>query len=726
MAEENLNKLTAEDILELSEDEPSPSDNSESDNITAGEYDESSAPEGIEIQHIASSDYTIEIPNNLRNAIQNRLSLFIKLNKLNNERQNLLKNEDLSESVKSELTRQNFELRKLPTVEQAKTKKAALKSKLMKLVERIKLHDPEVKPIEPALESVYKMAFKQWQICIDRGSFDKQIIDATHTFYCEEPLYLIMKKAGIKADKMFSWAIYAIALDIIQIEQQKKHKELLNALKKHNDNTSGFLKKIKKISKEELEKKEKLEAQEVAHKTILMTINREIADIEPIMVKEFWHIYSEAAALFVEGELMPEEKINIKALLRYGLISRKPYFIFEQEKNYIIENCSKENKAWSNSMDKTHVLYADEVIELVANRKITPALDEDLELNHRLSPEWKADKQWRRYVYSQVKEKAYLELAQKLDEKATQDRKVQAESDRKKEKLIKSSPTYKKDIAKISELSQASRVEAARFERAIDRIEKEYIPKQQEARENSKKILFEIKVKISREDLARKEASAIHKVSRLCAKLKSPFPPFVLRDFFNLDTGAVNSRESIENQIHDIEKRDPLIFSEHLFAVKKLEKRIYMRFSPIIIISPVCGFMGYSWNPRAGAEVGRVVLPAYCPRPGLTARILSSMFADFRWDTSKSDAGVDLLTSDTLVAAYANVRWDYRKKGKHIREKAAIYSEENDRQNFRRHYELYLGSALDGGKRLFFKCHEVYDAMLKHMLLPKGVERLKK
>ena len=98
--------------------------------------------------------------------------------------------------------------------------------------------------------------------------------------------------------------------------------------------------------------------------------------------------------------------------------------------------------------------------------------------------------------------------------------------------------------------------------------------------------------------------------------------------------------------------------------------------------------------------------------------------ADFRFDTSKEDAGVDLLTSETLVAAYATVRWDYRKRSKEIREKAAIYNEENDRKNWRRHYALHISSALDGGKKLFFKCPEVYEAVCKHMGLPAGVDKL--
>ena len=88
---------------------------------------------------------------------------------------------------------------------------------------------------------------------------------------------------------------------------------------------------------------------------------------------------------------------------------------------------------------------------------------------------------------------------------------------------------------------------------------------------------------------------------------------------------------------------------------------------------------------------------------------------------------MDLLNSDTLVAAYANVRWNYRKKSKEFRQKAAIYMDENERTNWRRHYALYMRSALDNGRQLFFKCPELYESIVnKYIDLPEGGEKLKR
>jgi hypothetical protein len=61
-----------------------------------------------------------------------------------------------------------------------------------------------------------------------------------------------------------------------------------------------------------------------------------------------------------------------------------------------------------------------------------------------------------------------------------------------------------------------------------------------------------------------------------------------------------------------------------------------------------------------------------------------------------------------------------------MRERAGIYSKESDRNNWRRHYALFLASAHEAGKKLFYKCPEVYEAVVKYLGLPDGVEKLRK
>ena len=102
--------------------------------------------------------------------------------------------------------------------------------------------------------------------------------------------------------------------------------------------------------------------------------------------------------------------------------------------------------------------------------------------------------------------------------------------------------------------------------------------------------------------------------------------------------------------------------------------------------------------------------------------IVVDAFSDFRYDTSKEQAGNDVMNSDTLVAAYAEVRWILRKKDKEVRQKVGIFTDENERTNWRRHYAMYINSAYDGGKQLFFKCPDLYELVInKFIELPEGI-----
>ena len=163
-----------------------------------------------------------------------------------------------------------------------------------------------------------------------------------------------------------------------------------------------------------------------------------------------------------------------------------------------------------------------------------------------------------------------------------------------------------------------------------------------------------------------------------------------------------------------------------MVSAKRKTQRIYTRHCPVFLILPSRGHTGFCWNPRAGVETGRIVLPGYTHSGRMLQSLLWVVLGDFRLVTSKAAAGIDFMTSDTLAAAYATVRWNYRKRSKEICDKASINNQETDRKNWRRHYNLYMRSAYDAGKNLFHKCPELYDSMLKYVELPDGVERLRK
>ena len=98
-----------------------------------------------------------------------------------------------------------------------------------------------------------------------------------------------------------------------------------------------------------------------------------------------------------------------------------------------------------------------------------------------------------------------------------------------------------------------------------------------------------------------------------------------------------------------------------------------------------------------------------------------------RWDTSKASAGMDVMNSETIVAAFMSVRWDWRKRSREGREKGLVYTDQNDRTNWRRVYEAYMQTAYEGGKKLYNRNYDFYERIIgKYFDMPDGVELLRK
>ena len=372
------------------------------------------------------------------------------------------------------------------------------------------------------------------------------------------------------------------------------------------------------------------------------------------------------------------------------------------------------------------MLYADEYLDFVSRGMITGAIDQDLELNERGSDAWKRDKYWRRRIFSQTRQHTLARTLEALEARHAACLDLVEKLDTKLNELSRDDPKYKQKRHTWTERVQESKVEAARLIRHIESLRDKLLPEEQRAGGEAQAKLDALGGAYTPVELARKEATEVHRVSRLCAKLKDPFLPFVLRDKFQPQGPALNDRDTVTAELVEAERLDPGIFREVLFHAKKKDARVLTRDAPYVLITPSMGIMGFSWNPRYGSEVGRLVLPGINARPGDLRNMLYNVLSDFRWDTSKASAGTDVMKSDTLVAAFMTVRWDYRKRSKEVREKAGLFNEENDRENWRRHYALYMSSADDAGKKLFFKCNEVYEAVCKYMDLPEGVERLSK
>ncbi len=718
-----------DESLQYDEDEyTEPAGRPDSD-VVIGEFVEADTAESELLQFGGDSACEpLPVPGPLLEVIHERLGMFARLEELDARRKKYLKDKNIPEQAEREFRRQMREAQELPSAEAAAAHMKKLQDKLADLDERVKAGEAE--PYPPILVEATEMAMQQWMVVMEREQLCPAVVEAALPLARKEPLYVLLRAGKIRmADELFGWAIYALALMSLSAEHVQENAQLKKRLAQLEQKPQGLIGRFRGLSDEDRQERERLLERNHQCNQTVMRITRELAAVEKRMVDCFWRVYARTAHLLVKniGQVGAGEALVLRAFIRFGMLGINPWFLPGDTVRALLESCKDVVDDWDYDMAANHVLYADEYIALVAKGKITPSIDENLELNKRNSPEWKADKAWRRLVHTRISEAALRQTAEQLEGRIREIREEQVLKEKLRSKLIRTAPDYKQRNHELSQAIQHCRVESARLQRSVDRIHQQYLPGLDEVRSDAEAKLEETGCRPGMEYLVSREAAGIHRLARLCANLQDRFPPLSLRERYRPGSGVINDRESMNRELADLERRDPTIFKDALIQVKKKSHRIYLRFCPVVILTPSCGFISYAWNPRHGPEIGRLAVPGYLPRQGIRERMLRNMFADFRWDTSKASAGVDLLTSETLVAEYSKARWEYRRRGKEVREKAGIYNEENDRKNWRRHYALYLSSSLDGGKLLFFKCYEVYEkVILKFLDLPEGVERLRR
>jgi hypothetical protein len=645
--------------------------------------------------------------------------------------------EELPEALKAELDRQRRERNRFPQASSL-ANGAEKVTALLKAQAELAENPPNEEELEEGEEAprllpseqlqALELGLEQQQVLLQRARHVAEALSTCAEQTVDEPLYRILSSLGIESHRLFGWATYAQALQELMGKQRRKMDQIRKQRKSQTTERKGLLSKLRKGEDEsESALLAQLDADEEKGKALQRNITQELTTIERDMVNEFWAVYKEAALLLVADRVETGDQPFLRAFLRWGLLGCSPRFLDRERASYILKQCTEWVEHPQLGLDDTPILYSDEIIELAAHGKIPASPNEDLELNHRNSPEWKADRSLRKLINCRARRNLLQEVLEQLLVKISQLRQEQAVSE-KRENLIK--PNTKANKLKLREQKQETqliKVKAGRIERLAEKVKTDMLTKLNEEGEMAQTSLEQAGATLSPAELAAHEVDCTRRFSRLVAKLKEPFLPFLLQDQFKLDNGSINDRNTLAGVLVDLEKRDPLLFQEALVPVNKRTNRVLVRYAPIVVITPCSGIMGFMLSPRGGLENGRFILPGYLQRSNHREPLLWDVLSDLRFDTSKASAGVDVMNSETLVAAYAQVRWDLRKKDREARQKAGIYTEENERTNWRRHYALYMKSAFDNGKLLYYKCPELYDLIInKYIDLPEGGEKMRR
>ncbi|MDR3211908.1 MAG: FHA domain-containing protein [Planctomycetota bacterium] len=686
----------------------------------------------------------IPIGNSFRAAIETRLSLYSFLSDLSKERQEILEsNPNLPDPIKSELARQDRELEKKPTAAQARgmieKREAKRKALEEKIAEAQKNNTPPPPSPSKKMREAEEMAQSQWRFIIQ--SEEEAVPNITKLAYqltVEEPLVKALANDKIDLRFLMGGGAFYLALEVLLDEATKdrqRYKALFATVKAEEDlRKKNKGKPVKDDSEDDDEDRDpdaSLSSDELAIREQNMGnrigwINLELLELEKKLIAEFWKIYLDVAATYLPQE--DNMDWSIRAFLRHGAIAFKPWWMNEELQKHIQWDCTTEVRTPAvRKAALTDLYYADEYIAAVSKMECTPALDENLELNERNSPNWKADKALRKLIYSGRQRKQLLDIIATLEKRIDVMKEQFDQLEIQIEKVLPGSRNSKQVKRELQQKQQSVKIEMSKLTKLRDKINNETIAKLDEAITDTEARFESGELpRPSVDFLIRRECDAVHRITRLLANLKERFLPLVVRDY-KLNTDAMNDRGSMNSEIVEMERRDPALFLETLVASKKKKDRVDLRISPSIVIVPSPGMLCFSWNPRGGQENGRLAIPTCFIRQRIRERQLIYLFSDFRWDTSKEAAGMDLMTSETIVSAFMTVRWDWRKRSKEGREKGLIYNEQNDRTNWRRVYEAYITTALDAGKKLYNRNYDFYEKIIgKYFDMPEGVELLRK
>lgn len=691
---------------------------------------------------------SIPIDDAFREAIEARLFMYSFLADMRREREELLAaNPNMPDAVKSELGRQDREMDKLLTAEQAESMIEKRLARRADLKQKIKDAKSAGLPSPPKpsreMREAEEIAINQWTIM---AQSHKEALPAVfaegYRLNGREPLAGLLDEAGIDGKTLMGGAAYLLALGVLQEETKYNRafiKAKLSTLAPTEEKKPasggkrlfGFLSKAKEEEDEEpVEEGESYEELFETERQLgirVAGLNQECTYIESLLIKEFWSVYVKVAL-----EYLPKRRdmtLAVRAFLRYGAIGFMPWWMKEEVRAHIMEDCTNEVVHHMEvSKSNTNILYADEYLAAVMNMECTPAMDENLEINERNSPNWKADKALRKLINARSQSTLMSELVGTLQGRIDEQEALAAKTDERIANLLPGSKNFKQVKNELSQLRQSYKVETTKLNNLANKIRNETLAILQETiKETEDRFSSGELPKPTEEFLVTRECEAIRKIGRLLANLKERFLPLMLKDNFILGLDSVNDRLAINGEILDLERRDPAMFVETLVPSKKKANRVDLRISPVIVLVPSAGILAFSWNPRQKPEDGRLAIPTCFIRPRLRERQLTYLLSDFRWDTAKSAAGMDVMNSDTIVAAFMTVRWDWRKRSKEGREKGLIFTEQNDRTNWRRVYEAYMQTAMDAGKKLYNRNYDFYERIVgKYFDMPEGVQLLRK
>lgn len=668
-------------------------------------------------------------------AVNQRLTVYSLLQDLADERKTLrMAHPNMPADLLEELDRQDRETESLPTTEEVEVNMQAARLRGSEA-------EGEDDGRDGLRRAVEESAFSQWLFIRDSNREAlPPIYKEAYKLAADEPLARELTSAGIAHGRFLGGGIYLLALETFARSAERETRRISTRIKKLSEEgasgNTGFLRKFGKIGQmadnfrnrgEIREETAKLEEEGRVNVLRSSLAKREFAFMEKTLTREFRQLYMKVALHYLpRPERMPWP---VRAFLRHGAAGFSSWWMPPKVREYVMADCRENIVAgFERGYDVLNVLYADEYLAAVAHMECPPLPDERMGPADRNSREWKTERAYRRIVNARSYNVLMKEMLAGIDGRiAAIDREAAELEARMKE--VKNRPfAAGESMFDLQTGHQALVIRRANLQKYVKRIESEVVGSILDSVQDAEGRFRtgEMTMPDMRTLITREVESLFEMRLRLEGRHER-FPPLVVRDHYSFRNEILNDRGTVRREFSECERLDPGLFMNTIIAAKKKANRVELRLGPVVVIIPAMGLGCMCAMGREGMEGGHLVLPTCFGRENARKRHFANLLADFRWETSRNNAGRDVMNSDTLVGAFMKIRWEWRNLPKARREKGLILNELSDQANWRRVYELYLSDAMTGCRQLLQRNPDCYAAIIgRYIDLPDGVALLRK
>jgi len=542
-----------------------------------------------------------------------------------------------------------------------------------------------------------------------------KIIETCQSILSKESFFIPWETASETTYELYSLLMFRQSI-IPLIQNSKK----IMADLVEPEAPQGWLPKSdeKELYKNELLKYQKAEA---LHKNHIQLFENEKNLITKQLIEIYWKLYEEIALLWAEPNSSYRESIEMKLFLRTGYIGGELLEFNEEQHNILNRILLMPNDPWEYGNQDRHFIFMDDFIQKISDGLAGTSIDENLELLHRGTDSWKFARQFRLratiYRSQNVAKHLYDTVTARITDIENEINKHEL-----KQQVSSASETTKakKEAQKIM---RELRIKHKRAQEHLNKCQKMTKEIPLSATTVADKALPN-KTKLN-ENISR-ELQLFRKMGKLCNRWNENFIPDVLMEELNKEGyNKLYIPDNLKPVLKEIEELDVELFDKIIIPHSKKENQLSTKVSPTFIIFPGLAQNGFCMEGADEILEGRIALPLIIKNHQDPMTNLLDVISDYRWDSCLNLVGSDWSSSDSIVGNYSRCRWNNRNFDQEVREKSLIYKDESDKKNFRRHYIIYIKSAKQQGRLLYYKNKSIYESLNKHIPLPKGVETLR-